>query len=324
MKTLKIIIPLLLAVFSTSASAAITNAQVFAYVQSNYPTLFPGTPTEATASGWDYQIYPITGNYIGINNGWSVAILGNNINGGALMTLGTVGTLTPAITQMVTTGALPLQGPQGLTGATGPQGSQGTAGTSAPVYIIGDQIQGGKVFWVDATGQHGLIAALADQNAGVQWYNGTYISTNATADGLYAGAKNTEVIISSQTSVGLACKLINSITCYTASDTTLANITGNFAALVAANYSIRADGVTTAGCAAPATATCYSDWYLPSAYELILLYREKTVVGGFANNYYWSSSEYASNSAWIEDFGYGSQGHYRKDQAYPVRAVRAF
>jgi hypothetical protein len=92
------------------------------------------------------------------------------------------------------------------------------------------------VFWVDVTGQHGLIAARADQSGGIQWYNGTYFVTNATADGIYAGAKNTEVIISTQTTVGLACTA-TSPPSYCGQPT----YTAPYAALVAANYSIQDD-----------------------------------------------------------------------------------
>ncbi|MEI6336664.1 MAG: DNRLRE domain-containing protein [Methylococcaceae bacterium] len=76
----------------------------------------------------------------------------------------------------------------------------------------------------------------------------------------------------------------------------------------------------------------YTDWYLPSIDELILLYQQKTVVGGFANTYYWSSSEEYNKAAICQNFVDGNQnifGMYvssgmSKDWARPVRAVRAF
>ena len=195
------------------------------------------------------------------------------------------------------------------------------------VHIVGESYQGGIIFWVDQTGQHGLIAAKADQSSGIQWYNGTYFATNATADGIYAGAKNTEVIISTQTNVGLACSdpgpnPIYPYYCTLDSSTVVPASTAPYAALVAANYSIQDDG--TSLCTGAATETCYGDWYLPSKFELNLLYAQKSVVGGFANSYYWSSTEASSTSAWLQNFRRGIQTNFNKYDANRVRAVRAF
>jgi len=69
----------------------------------------------------------------------------------------------------------------------------------------------------------------------------------------------------------------------------------------------------------------YTDWYLPSKDELNLLYQQKTVVGGFANSNYWSSSESSGNFAWYQGFfRHGLQDYYSKNGTLPVRAVRAF
>jgi len=163
--------------------------------------------------------------------------------------------------------------------------------TGATALAIGDSYQGGIIFWLDATGQHGLIAATADQSTGIQWYNGTYRYTGTTGDGLYAGSMNTAMIVATQMSD---------------------NQTGNFAAKVCADYSVTVGGVI------------YGDWYLPSKYELNLLYLQKAVVGGFASAYYWSSSENNNEFAWLQFFDDGSQYNGNKGLAYYVRAVRAF
>jgi hypothetical protein len=163
--------------------------------------------------------------------------------------------------------------------------------TGATALAIGDSYQGGIIFWLDATGQHGLIAATADQSTGIQWYNGTYRYTGTTGDGLYAGSMNTAMIVATQMSD---------------------NQTGNFAAKVCADYSVTVGGVI------------YGDWYLPSKYELNLLYLQKAVVGGFASAYYWSSSESNGDSAWAQYFGYGFQSANLKANTAYVRAVRAF
>ena len=54
------------------------------------------------------------------------------------------------------------------------------------------------------------------------------------------------------------------------------------------------------------------------------MYAQKTVIGGFANNAYWSSSEYDADDAWYEYFANGDQDYYGKNYTAYVRAVRAF
>jgi len=67
-----------------------------------------------------------------------------------------------------------------------------------------------------------------------------------------------------------------------------------------------------------------SDWYLPSKDELNQLFLQKTTVGGFVVNFYWSSSEYIAASAWGQYFSNGGQnGRIKASNSY-VRPVRAF
>ena len=52
---------------------------------------------------------------------------------------------------------------------------------------------------------------------------------------------------------------------------------------------------------------------------------QKSGIGGFADEYYWSSSEYDAGNAWFQNFGNGNQSlYYYKYFTYYVRAVRAF
>src|SRR5690554_6299022 len=166
------------------------------------------------------------------------------------------------------------------------------ATSGGSTLAIGDSYQGGIIFWLDATGQHGLIAATADQNTGIQWYNGTYRYTGTAGDGLYAGAMNSAMIVATQMAD---------------------NQSGSFAAKVCADYSVTVGGVT------------YGDWYLPSKYELNLLYLQKNAVGGFDNAYYWSSTEFSNSRAWEQNFANGNQSDGNKNfLMHRVRAVRAF
>lgn len=167
-------------------------------------------------------------------------------------------------------------------------------------YQVGDFAQGGIVFWVDETGQHGLVAAKVDQDggSGIQWYNGSNTDTEAHGDGVYGGEMNTMLIIANQGS--------NS---------------NDYAAGVCANYTVTESGVT------------YGDWYLPSKEELNLMYQNKATInatavanGGsdFASADYWSSTEDDDNHAWAQYFVFGTQYYLNKDNTYRVRAVRAF
>jgi hypothetical protein len=165
----------------------------------------------------------------------------------------------------------------------------GTAWVST-VHFIGERYGGGIVFYVYDNGQHGLIAATADQSTGIRWWGGTSTITRARADGVGAGLKNTAIIIANQ-----------------------APVDGNaFAATLCNEYSVTVAGVT------------YGDWYLPSRYELNLLFAQKAVVGGFSSGFYWSSSEYDLNFAWLQGFTSGGQGGNGKATTSYVRAVRTF
>ncbi len=68
----------------------------------------------------------------------------------------------------------------------------------------------------------------------------------------------------------------------------------------------------------------YNDWYLPSKDELNKLFINRVAVGGFASNYYWSSSESDDASAWLQLFVNGLQDIGTKSTTLLVRAVRAF
>ncbi len=173
-------------------------------------------------------------------------------------------------------------------------------------YQVGDFAQGGIVFWVDETGEHGLVCAKTDQNggSGVRWYAGTYGNTQAKGDGPYAGKANTSIIIAAQVAIG--------------------DDGGTYAARICNELQITEGGKT------------YGDWYLPSKEELNLMYQNKATInatattnGGsdFASSsaHFWSSTEYDETFARQQYFANGDQVGYNKNisSAY-VRAIRAF
>ena len=168
---------------------------------------------------------------------------------------------------------------------------------------VGDFYGGGVVFYIFESGDtgyiagetHGLIAAVADQSDGIQWYNGSYVTTGATGTAIGTGADNTTTIISVQG----------------ATETSYA-----------------------AGLARAYTGGGYTDWFLPSKDELNKMYTNRATINttaaaansgsDFANNYYWSSSEIDNYFAWFQNFNDGAQSYFNKDPTYDVRAVRAF
>ena len=153
-------------------------------------------------------------------------------------------------------------------------------------HYIGESYGGGIVFSVGTTGQHGLIAAVSDQSTSMRWYASTNTNTMARGDGIGAGEKNTAIIIANQ-GIGDAA---------------------TYAARVCAEYN----------------GGNYGDWYLPSKYELNLMYLQKIAIGVFASGYYWSSTELSTVQGWIQNFNLGSQSFSNKEATYYVRAVRAF
>ncbi len=69
----------------------------------------------------------------------------------------------------------------------------------------------------------------------------------------------------------------------------------------------------------------YTDWFLPSKYELNKLYVNRYAIGGFnMTASYWSSSEVGASFAWAESFNYGTMGSSFKYAYLHVRAIRRF
>jgi hypothetical protein len=150
-------------------------------------------------------------------------------------------------------------------------------------FTIGQDTLGGIVFYINGTGQHGLIAATSDQSASCQWGCMATTIPGANDSAVGTGQANTTAIVGTCTTTGIAAQICNAL------------VTGG-----------------------------YSDWFLPSKLELSLMYTNKTAIGGFTTYGYWSSTQHGSGTAWVEYFSNGLKATANKNDAYHLRAVRAF
>jgi len=166
-------------------------------------------------------------------------------------------------------------------------------GPSAGIPAIGDVEGGGKVAYILQAGDpgyvagenHGLIATEIEQGP-----NGAY----------KWGCSGTSIPGADGTALG------------TGNQNTMDIVNGCATADIAARI---CNDLVLEG---------YIDWYLPGKDELYKLYLNRTLIGGFTDNVYWSSSEIGSTSAWSLNFVNGGQASNSKINNFYVRAVRAF
>lgn len=69
---------------------------------------------------------------------------------------------------------------------------------SGEKIAIGQKHQGGVIFYLDASGQHGLVASETNQSNTIRWYNGTYVVTGSTDNAVGKGYETTTLIIDRQ------------------------------------------------------------------------------------------------------------------------------
>ncbi len=166
--------------------------------------------------------------------------------------------------------------------STAPSTSINTEDNAAIVtgpHRIGDHFGGGVIFWIDSTGEHGLIADTVNLGR-TTWWNGSYITTGATGTNIGKGYANTIKIVSAQGK-------------------------GNYAAYMCASY----------------TGSGYTDWFLPSIFELYEFYK---LTGGHVKGGYWSSTEYSNSQARGWSFSVGNSFNTYKGSIDKVLPVRAF
>lgn len=161
-----------------------------------------------------------------------------------------------------------------------------------PVLSVGDFYAGGVIFYLDATGYHGLVCAVSDQSTSAMWgCFGTGIS-GADSKAIGSGYQNTIDILNGCSETGTAADICNSAVINGYGDWFLPSL-DELNEMKANKAVINATAINNGGTA-------------------------------FVNNvFYWSSSETDNNSAWFTDFNGGYGTGYKSNHQY-VRAVRAF
>lgn len=144
-------------------------------------------------------------------------------------------------------------------------GNQVQFSTPVPPIEIGQSYGGGIIFYVDKTGQHGLVTPIDDISSSAPWDNGNfkYISTIFVTDtAVGTGLANTNAIIK-----------------------TLGSTTIDYAANMCKSFKLNG----------------FTDWYLPSIDELLLLKRNLSDKGilKLPSPTYWSSSTAQVNSPYV-------------------------
>jgi len=171
--------------------------------------------------------------------------------------------------------------------------------TTTPPKAIGDSYGGGKIFYILQSGDAGY-------DANVQ--HGLIAATSDQSAGNAPWSNNTNYTSAIAQNIGSGfdntTKIISS------------QGSGTYAAKIARDY----------------VASGYSDWYLPSYFELKALIAQKTIVGNFNSSWYWSSSE--SNNgyngstapyAWIQQVSATSPNESGKSYSgTAVRPIRSF
>jgi hypothetical protein len=227
-------------------------------------------------------------------------------------------------------GTVGPQGPQGPTGSQGPTGPQGPQGPQGPAGTFVDGTTPGEMMywngseWVAVTpGTTGQTLTFCD---GVPTWGPCPEGPLEIGDFHEGGI----IIYLDGNGGGIVAAQV---------DQSIGTLWGCEGDIIEGTQWIVGAGLNNTeaiyvGCPTPGIAAriCYdldyngyTDWYLPSRYELDLIYDYKDEIGGFGTGTYWSSSESNINTAWTKSFAAGlSSTSFKNSNTLRVRAVRTF
>ena len=165
----------------------------------------------------------------------------------------------------------------------------------SPNIQIGDYHEGGIVFYLDESGQHGLVASVS--NIGSFYWEPTSWGTTSW--------NNFTNIIGTTTLFGFGESNTNSI---------ISQLPSSY---VQQSAAAKANQHQFNG---------FNDWYLPSKEELELMYYHLNDENTFSNGEYWTSSQYDINFAWSYLVSLSNTGgnYISKGESAIVRPIRSF
>ena len=193
-------------------------------------------------------------------------------------------------------------GPDGFYYFDGTNWTSLASGGSSSGHYVGEVFSGGIVFFVDSTGQHGLMASLDNLNGGneVEWSN-----VHADSSGAYSmtnGSANTDSIIdNTTTSAALTCRN------HTGGGHNDWYLPSNRELVLLCSQDILIDQVL-------------DNDGNPNTKGFI----QETGSPDYANSVYWSSTDDGSTNAWLFNFAQNYLVPDFKSNLARVRAIRAF
>lgn len=164
--------------------------------------------------------------------------------------------------------------------------------SSQPDLTIGDFHQGGIIFYLDETGESGLVCTLTDQSIDAAWGCPPIVFEGASDSAIGTGAQNTIDITGGCNTAGIAADLCLQLDLNGFSDWFLP-----------------------------------SQDELNALFEQSQIVNQGSIDNGgsiLESTEYWTSTRQNSNTTYVQNFNDGSQLAFDQDEFFNVRAIRAF